>query len=102
MAKASAKRDQQLFQRLRAQGLRKRAAKVVSGHTDGRRRPAKAVNQVLADLNKLVRDVEDRVSGGPEKRRAAGKKAAKTRRANAQARSDRAKKAARTRAKTRG
>jgi len=97
---AKAKRDEQLFQRLRAHGLRKRPAKIVSEH-NGRGRPAKAVTQVVSDLNKLVRYVEDRVSGGPQKRQAAAKKVAKTRRAKAHSRSNAAKKAARTRAKGR-
>jgi hypothetical protein len=98
---AKAKRDEQLFQRLRAHGLRKRAAKIVADNTNRRGKPAKAVNQVLSDLNKLVREAEDRVTGGPAKRQAAAKKAVKTRRANAQTRSNAAKKAARTRAKAR-
>ena len=97
---AKAKRDEQLFQRLRAHGLRKRPAEIVSEH-NGRGRPAKAVTQVVSDLNKLVRYVEDRVSGGPQKRQAAAKKAAKTRQAKGQSRSNAAKKAARTRAKGR-
>jgi hypothetical protein len=98
---AKTERDEQLFQRLRARGLRKRAAKVVSQHANGRGKPAEAVNRVLSDLNKVVHDVEDRLSGGPDKRRAAAKKAVKTRREKAQARSNAARKAARTRARSR-
>jgi hypothetical protein len=94
------KGNEELFQRLRAQGLRKRAAKILSGTTNRRRKPAKAVYQVLSDLSKLVSEAEDRISGGPAKRKAAAKKAAKTRKQNAQRRSTAAKKAARTRART--
>jgi hypothetical protein len=94
------KRKDALFQRLRAQGLRKRAAKILSGTADRRRKPAKAVHQVIADLNKLVGEAEDRISGVSAKRKAAAGKAAKTRKRNAQRRSMAAKKAARTRAKT--
>jgi hypothetical protein len=94
------KRQEELFRRLRAQGLRKRAAKIMSGTADRRRRPAKAVHHVLSDLNRLVSEAEDRISGGPAKRKATAKKAAKTRRQNAQRRSTAAKRAARTRAKT--
>jgi hypothetical protein len=90
----------QLFRRLHAQGLRKRTAKLLSEATDGRRKPAKAVKQTLTELDKVVRDVEDRITGGPAKRQAAARKAAATRKRNAQSRSTAAKKAARTRAKT--
>jgi hypothetical protein len=96
---AKNKRNEELFRRLRAQGLRKRAAKVMSDTTDRRRKPAKAVNQVLSDLHGLVSEAEDRISGGPAKRKAAAKKAAKTRKQNAEHRSRAAKKGARTRAK---
>jgi hypothetical protein len=48
----------------------------------------------------MLNDVEDRVSGGPAKRKAAAKKAARTRKQNAAKRSASAKKAARTRAKS--
>lgn len=97
---AKNKRQEELLRRLRAQGLRKRAAKIMSGTADRRRKPTKAVNLVLSDLRRLVSEAEDRISGGPAKRRAAAKKAARTRRQNAQRRSAAAKKAARTRAKT--
>jgi hypothetical protein len=94
-------RTDALFTRLRAQGLRKRTAKLIAQTTDRRRKPAKSVQGALGDLKKLVSDAEDRLSGGPAKRKAAAKKAANTRRRNAQRRSDAAKKAARTRAKSR-
>ena len=97
MAKNS--RSDDLFQRLRAQGLRKRTAKLIADATDRRRKPAKGTERALADLKKLVSDVEDRISGGPAKRKAAAKKAANTRRRNAQRRSEAAKKGARTRAR---
>ncbi len=96
---AKTKRDQELFDRLRAQGLRKRTAKLISETTDGRRKPADAVQQALTELRKAVDEAEDRVSGGPAKRQAAAQKAADTRKRNAQARSAAAKKGARTRAK---
>jgi hypothetical protein len=98
MAKTTKNDD--LFRRLRAQGLRKRVAKLISQGTDRRRKPAKAVNQVLSDLTNAVHEVEDRISGGPAKRRAAAKKAAQTHKQKALRRSMAAKKAARTRAKT--
>ena len=97
MAKTS--RRDELFQRLRAQGLRKRTAKLIADATDRRRKPARGVEKSLTELKKLVSEVEDRISGGPAKRKAAAKKAANTRKRNAQRRSAAAKKGARTRAK---
>jgi hypothetical protein len=93
-------RTDDLFERLHAQGLRKRTAKLLSQATDRRRKPAKTVERSLNDLKRAVMQVEDRLTGGPDKRRAAAKKAAATRKRNAQRRSAAAKKAARTRAKS--
>jgi hypothetical protein len=97
---AKSKREQDLFKRLRANGIRKEAAKVLAGATDGRRKPAKQVRRVVDDLSKLLHEAEDQVTGGPAKRKAAAKKAAATRKKNALRRSAAAKKAARTRAKS--
>jgi hypothetical protein len=94
-------RTDELFERLRAQGLRRRTAKLISQASDRRRKPAKTVQRTLTDLKKLVAETEDRISGGPSKRKAAAKKAATTRKRNAQRRSAAAKKGARTRAKAR-
>ncbi|MGZ4187309.1 MAG: hypothetical protein ACXVFQ_17245 [Solirubrobacteraceae bacterium] len=93
-------RTDDLFDRLHAQGLRKRTAKLLSQATDRRRKPVKAVERSLSDIKRAVAHVEDRLAGGPEKRKAAAKKAAATRKRNAQNRSAAAKKAARTRAKS--
>jgi hypothetical protein len=99
MANTNTKRDQELFDRLRAQGLRKRTAKLIAEGNNRAGRPDEAVRQTLTDLRNVVDEAEDRLSGGPAKRRSAAKKAANTRKQNAQARSTAAKKAARTRAK---
>ena len=93
-------RTDELFDRLHAQGLRKSTAKLLSQATDRRRKPAKAVERSLSDLKRAVAHVEDRLSGGSAKRQAAAKKAAATRKRNAQRRSAAAKKAARTRTKS--
>jgi hypothetical protein len=93
-------RTDELFDRLHAQGLRKRTAKLLAQATDRRRKPAKAVERSLNDVKRAVAQVEDRISGGPAKRQAAAKKAAATRKRNAQGRSAAAKKGARTRAKS--
>lgn len=97
---ARKKSDDDLFNRLRARGLRKRTAKMISDATDGRRQPARAVQQTIAELRKIVTEAEDRVTGRPAKRKAAAKKAANTRKRNAARRSAAAKKAAQTRAKS--
>jgi hypothetical protein len=93
-------RSDDLFDRLRAQGLRKRTAKLLSEATDRRRKPAKGVKRSLGEVKRAVSQVEDRLSGGPGKRKAAAKKAAATRKRNAVRRSAAAKKGARTRAKS--
>ena len=93
-------KDAELFQQLRAQGLRKRTAKVISKTNGGRSKPAKEVEQTLSELKQAVSTAEDHISGGPQKRRSAAKKAATTRKRNAQARSAAAKRSARTRARS--
>lgn len=98
MAKKS--RQQKLVDTLHAGGIRKQAARLIAQTTDGRRKPAKRMRGVLADLNRLVEQAEDRIAGGPAKRKAAAKKAAATRKRNALKRSATAKKGARTRAKS--
>ncbi len=97
---AKSKQEQDLIDRLRAGGIRKRSAKLIAAATDGRRKPAKQVRHALDDLRKIVDEAEDRISGGPAKRKAAASKAAATRKKNAARRSTAAKKAARTRAKS--
>jgi hypothetical protein len=98
---ARSKREKELARKLHAGGLRKRSAKLMASASDGRRKPTKKVQRVADDLGKVLSDHEDRVKGGPAKRKAAAKKAAKTRKQNAARRSKAAKKGARTRAKSR-
>jgi hypothetical protein len=94
------KADKDLFDRMRALGLRKSRARAV---TDAlRKNPKKAptaARKAAADLSAAVIEIQDRVKGGPQKRKAAAKKAARTRKLKAKARSDAAKKGARKRAK---
>jgi hypothetical protein len=94
--------DPDLFDRLRAGGLRKRVASTVTdavGTARRRGKPPKQVERVVAELRSLAAEIEDRATGGPAKRQAAAKKAAATRKRNAAKRSAAAKKGARTRAK---
>lgn len=100
MAKKTAHQD--LIDRLRATGLRR---KVAEGVADGLsrvrpgRKPPKKVRGVVNNLKSLTAELEDRAKGGPSRRSAASKKAAATRKRNAAKRSTAAKKAARTRSK---
>jgi hypothetical protein len=99
---ARTKKEQELFDLLRARGLRKRVASSVAnaaGKADGGRVP-KQVRNVIGDLQALVGEVEDRVTGRASRRSAAAAKAARTRKRNAAKRSTAAKKGARTRAKS--
>jgi uncharacterized sporulation protein YeaH/YhbH (DUF444 family) len=93
-------RQDELFEMLRARGLRKRVARSLADATaKTNRRTPKGVKKVTSDLRSLAREIEDRATGGPAKRKAAAKKAAATRKRKANARSAAAKKGARTRAK---
>ena len=91
-----------LFHRLRANGIRKRVARDLSQALSSASGsgPGKAATTRIADLRKLVADLEDRAKGGPARRQAAARKAAATRKRKAAQRSAAAKKGARTRAKT--
>jgi hypothetical protein len=92
--------EQELFDLLRARGLRKRVADTIAsgaGKTRNGKLP-KQVQSVMDDLRGLPREVEDRVTGRSANRKNAAVKAARTRKRNAATRSTAAQKAARTRA----
>jgi hypothetical protein len=96
-----AKRDQGLYDKLRASGLRKKAAAAIADAAGtGGNKGKKALTSAVTDLRGVVSELEDRAKGGPAKRQATAKKAANTRKRNAAKRSQAAKKAARTRAKS--
>jgi hypothetical protein len=95
-----AKRDSDLFDRLRAGGLRKRVAKDVANGLDGAK-SRKELQGVVDELKAVTAEIEDRVKGGPAKRRSQGaQKAAATRKRNAAQRRASARKAARTRGRS--
>jgi hypothetical protein len=91
-----------LFDRLRVGGLRKRVARQVADGLGGVRdgaKPPKELQGVIDELKAVTAEIEDRAKGGPAKRRSqAAQKAAATRRRAASKRSAAARKAARTRA----
>jgi hypothetical protein len=94
--------DRDLFDKLRARGLRKSAANNIAkafGKADSSP-PGKGARRALGELRSLVDELEDRARGGPAKRKAAAKKAAATRKRKANQRSAAAKKGARTRARS--
>ena len=96
-----AKRDDALYNRLRNSGLRKKTAgKIASAAGGGGTKGKKVIGGAVDELRGLVSELEDRVRGGPAKRKATAKKAANTRKRNAAKRSQAAKKAARTRARS--
>ena len=94
-------KDTDLFDKLRARGLRKSAANNLAsafGRAD-RSPPSKGARRAVSELRSLVDELEDRARGGPAKRKARAKKAAATRKRKANERSRAAKRAARTRAR---
>ena len=99
-----AKKDPDLFDKLRANGLRKRAASNLSkafGRAD-KTPPGKGARKAVTQLRSVVEGLRpaDRARGGPAKRKAAAKKAAAARKRKANERSRAAKKAAQTRSRS--
>lgn len=97
---AKRKQDPDLFETLRASGLRKRVAAAMSKSAGrgGRGASQANVSNTIDKLRQAASELERRV-GGTSQRSEAAKKAARTRKRNAAKRSASAKKAARTRAK---
>ena len=92
--------DEELFDRIRSLGVRKsRARQVADAVRNSPKKAPKTARNAVADLQGAAAEIQDRIQGGPQKRKAAAKKAARTREAKARKRSDAAKRAARTRAK---
>ncbi len=103
MAKSKKKKPKQelnLYNRLRKSGVRKKVAKQVSravpDSDDPKLKPAK---RAADDLASAAAEIKDIVTGGPQKRSKAAKKAAKTRKENKAKRKKAGKKAAKTRKK---
>ena len=94
------KRDKDLFKRMRSLGVRKsRVREVAEGVRNSPKAAPKAARKAAGDISGAVVEIQDRLNHGPQKRREAAKKAARTRKRNAESRSKAAKKAARTRTK---
>jgi hypothetical protein len=96
------RRDTDLFNKLRASGLRKKVARVVteaSRKAQGGKQP-KLLERTVRNLRTAAAELEHRMGGA--RRSEASKKAARTRKRKAAARSNAARKAAKTRARTGG
>ncbi len=92
--------DTDLFKRMRDLGVRKsRAKKVAEAIKNSPKKAPKPARKAITDLQGAAYEIQDRIQGGPQKRKAAAKKAAQTRKLKARKRSEAAKKAAKTRAK---
>ena len=80
------KMDKDLFKRMRSFGVRKSRAKEVAGAVRNSPKAApKAARRAVADLSGAVVEIQDRLNHGPQKRKAAAKKAARTRKQKASA-----------------
>lgn len=93
------KAEKQLARSLRSRGIRKRIADDIARALGGDRK-AKSSRKSIADLTSAVNEIHDRLRGGPEKRSAAARKAARTRKRKAQERSEAARRGARKRARS--
>lgn len=93
-----AKRDSELFESLRARGVRKKIADQVSRAANGAAKP-KVAKRAVADLSSAAAEIHDRLHGGPKRRSDAARKAARTRKRKAQQRSEAAKRGARARSR---
>jgi hypothetical protein len=95
------KPEKKLYDKLRAAGVRKKSAKVASQTAtklDGKGRVPMALKGAIGDLRGALDQLEGQVEA--HERKAAGRKAARTRKRKAEERSAVAQKATRKRAKT--
>lgn len=97
---AKPKRNKKLYSRMRAGGVRKKIARQLSelpGHVSGGKRAPQPLRQAVDRLEAAVVELKDHSRRGD--RKAAARKAARTRRTKAQSRSSAARKGVRRRAK---
>ena len=95
------KREKQLYTRMRASGVRKKVARhltELSSSGKGRKKAPKPLRETVERLESTVSELREHVGRGD--RKAAARKAARTRKAKKQKRSDSARKGARSRAKS--
>jgi hypothetical protein len=98
---AKAKQNKKLYTRMRESGVRKKIARQLSelpGHASGGKRAPKPLRQAVDRLEATVVELKDHARRG--NRKAAARKAAKTRRGKADSRSRAARRGARKRSKS--
>lgn len=96
---AKTKQDRKLYSRMRASGVRKRVARELTqlpSSSKGGKRVPKPMRDAVKRLERTVSELRDHVGSGD--RKAAARKAARTRKAKKQKRSASARKGARRRA----
>jgi hypothetical protein len=93
-----AKTEKGLVKSLRSRGVKRSTAEELVRGAMGAAKPKNA-RRLVADLDSVVEEFKDRLSGGPQRRSAAAKKAARTRKLKARIRSEAAKRGARTRSR---
>jgi hypothetical protein len=96
------RKQEDLIDRLHADGIRKRVATVITGSRGGRKKGQAEARQLLEQLEHATAMIRSEVLGGSGKRSEAAKKAAATRKRNAAKRSTAAKKGAASRTTGRG
>jgi hypothetical protein len=99
---AKSKQNDDLFDHLRARGVRKKVAKTLASAASGakgRKRTEALAQAAIADLRSASDAIRDRVLARDSQRSEAGKKGARTRKRQAAKRSATARKAAKTRAR---
>ena len=98
---AKTKRNDALFDHLRARGVRKRVANALAKRGGkGRKKTDSLARTAINDLRSAADAIKSGVGGRDSKRSKAARKAARTRKAEKERRSRAARKAARTRART--
>ncbi len=99
MAKTKTKPDTKLYDKLRDSGVRKKVASQVADALPqkGNKKPSRA-EKVADQLSAAADSIRDRTGGGSHKRKAAAKKAARSRKAKAAKRRSSARKGAKARA----
>ena len=98
---AKTKQEKKLYSRMRASGVRKKIAHQLSelpSHASGGKRAPKPLREAVDRLEATVIELKDHSRRG--KRKAAARKAARTRSSKAESRSRAARKGARKRAKS--
>ena len=80
---AKNRKQEDLIDRLHADGIRRRVAATIAGARGGRKKGEKQARQLLDQLEDATATIRNDILGGSRKRSEAAKKAAATRKRNA-------------------